>query len=111
MSERKHNRLSPDLEASLPGVDVDHLVASVKYYVDEDFAHLWIKDHEVCRRCAAKPCLAFCPVGVYRLDRQNRIMVGYQACVECGSCRVGCPFGNIGWELPRGGYGVAYKFG
>jgi ferredoxin like protein len=48
---------------------------------------------------------------VYQLDRQGQVMVGYQACVECGSCRVGCPFNNIGWALPRGGYGVAYKFG
>jgi ferredoxin like protein len=111
MAERKHHPLSPELAASLPHVDVDDLIASVKYYVDEDFAHLWIKDHAVCQRCQAKPCLAFCPVGVYRLDRQGRVMVGYQACVECGSCRVGCPFLNIGWALPRGGYGVAYKFG
>ena len=21
--------------------------------------------------------------------------------VECGSCRVGCPYGNIEWKLPR----------
>jgi ferredoxin like protein len=50
-------------------------------------------------------------VNVYRLDGDGKIAVGYQACVECGSCRVGCPFLNIGWALPRGGFGVAYKFG
>ncbi|SDX25660.1 ferredoxin like protein [Thiocapsa roseopersicina] len=38
-------------------------------------------------------------------------MVGYQACLECGSCRVGCPFLNIGWALSLCGYGVAYKLG
>ncbi len=111
MSKRKHRELSTDVQASLRPVDVDELVSSVKYYVDDGFAHLWIKDHAVCAGCQAKPCLAFCPVGVYRLDRQGRVIVGYQACVECGSCRVGCPFLNVGWALPRGGYGVAYKFG
>jgi ferredoxin like protein len=103
--------LSQDLEASLPHVNVDDMLASLKYYVDEDYAHLWIKDQGVCAECQDRPCLFFCPVGVYRLDRQSNVMVGYQACVECGSCRVGCPSNNIGWSLPRGGYGVAYKFG
>lgn len=111
MSERKHRPLPQDLKESLPRTDVDELISSVKYYVDDELAHLWIKDHAVCAGCDAKPCLNFCPVSVYRLDRQGKIMVGYQACVECGSCRVGCPFLNIGWVLPRGGYGVAYKFG
>lgn len=111
MRERKHQPLAPELVAGLPRVAVDDLIASVKYEVDDDFAHLWIEDHGVCNGCSAKPCLDFCPVGVYRLDRNGKVMVAYQACVECGSCRVGCPFLNIGWSLPRGGYGVAYKFG
>ncbi|MGC9358698.1 MAG: ferredoxin family protein [Anaerolineae bacterium] len=45
------------------------------------------------------------------MGNDGKIQVAYQACVECGSCRVGCPYKNIGWQLPRGGYGVAYKFG
>ncbi len=111
MSERTFTPLTPEMEASLPNVNVDDLLASIKYYVDEDYAHLWIKDQAVCLKCAEKPCLAFCPVAVYRVDKQGHTMVGYQACVECGSCRVGCPNHNIGWTLPRGGNGVAYKFG
>ncbi len=111
MSQRKYEELTPEQMASIPQVNVDDLLASLKYYVDEDYAHLWIKDQNVCANCQNRPCLYFCPVGVYKQDGQDRIMVGYQACVECGSCRVGCPEENIGWTLPRGGYGVAYKFG
>ena len=111
MSEQQTPTLDPALRDSLPRVNADDMIASLKYYVDEDKAHLWIKDEAVCARCVLKPCLYFCPVSVYQLDRENRTMVGYQACVECGSCRVGCPFTNIGWKLPRGGFGVAYKFG
>ena len=88
------------------GVDVIHPLFD---YLED--TPLWIKDQAVCLKCADKPCLAFCPVAVYRVDKQGHTMVGYQACVECGSCRVGCPFHNIGWTLPRGGNGVAYKFG
>ncbi|HXV42394.1 MAG TPA: 4Fe-4S dicluster domain-containing protein, partial [Anaerolineae bacterium] len=95
MKQRKHYSLSPELEAGLPHVNVADMVATLKYYVDEDFAHLWIKDPTLCTQCQGQPCLYFCPVGVYQLDRQGQVMVGFQACVECGSCRVGCPLNNI----------------
>lgn len=99
------------LQNSLPDVYVDDLLVTIKYFIDEEQSHLWIKEHAVCARCRHKPCLDFCPVGVYTLDHDGKIQVAYQACVECGSCRVGCPYNNIGWQLPRGGFGVAYKFG
>lgn len=111
MSKKKHVPLSPDLKAGLPAANVDDLLVSLKYYVDEDYAHIKIKDHQVCSQCEQQPCLDFCPAGVFSVDRQGKVMVSYQGCVECGSCRIGCPLLNIDWNLPRGGYGVAYKFG
>src|SRR5512134_3400351 len=111
MRERKHHPLSPEIEASLPAVNVDDLIVSIKYYVDEAFAHIQIKDQIVCVQCGQKPCLDFCPAHVFSQDGQGRVLVGYQACLECGSCRIGCPFHNVDWQLPAGGYGVAYKFG
>ncbi len=104
-------KLPEELEESLPDVYVDDLLMTLKYFVDEEVAHLWIKEHDVCERCEDKPCLYFCPVRVYTLGPEGKIQVAYQSCVECGSCRVGCPYTNIGWQLPRGGFGVAYKFG
>jgi ferredoxin like protein len=103
--------LPQDLKESLPDVYVDDLLVSLKYFIDEEQSHLKIKDHAVCARCQYKPCIDFCPVGVYTLAHDGKIQVAYQACVECGSCRVGCPYENIKWTLPRGGFGVAYKFG
>jgi ferredoxin like protein len=103
--------LSPELRESLPTVNVDDLLVAVKYYVDEDNAHIQIKDPGTCGQCEQNPCLDFCPVSVFTMDAIGKIHVGYQACVECGSCRIGCPYANVDWELPRGGYGVAYKFG
>ncbi len=107
----KYEPLPQEKQETLKAVNVDDLLISIKYYVDEEFAHIKIKDHAVCVQCQHKPCLYFCPVGVFQKDSQNKIMVGYQACVECGSCRVACPFLNVDWNLPFGGHGVAYKFG
>ncbi|MBN1487028.1 MAG: 4Fe-4S dicluster domain-containing protein [Anaerolineae bacterium] len=103
--------LPEELQESLQDVYVDDLLVTLKYFVDENQPHLWIEDQDICARCQHKPCLYFCPVNVYSLAYDGTIQVSYQACVECGSCRVACPYTNIGWVLPRGGYGVAYKFG
>ncbi|NWG21186.1 MAG: 4Fe-4S dicluster domain-containing protein [Chloroflexi bacterium] len=111
MSERQHQPLDPAIEASLPHVNVDDLIVCLKYYVDETQAHIGIKDQHICAECDPKPCLAFCPAHVFEVDRHGHIMVSYQACIECGSCRIACPFHNVEWQLPRGGYGVAYKYG
>lgn len=104
--------LTEEERSAIPQANVDDKLLSVKFYVDESVAHLWIKDQNRCLTCADAPCLYFCPAGVYRRDAEDgKTIVSYQSCVECGSCRVGCPESNIGWRLPRGGYGVAYKLG
>jgi ferredoxin like protein len=102
-------RIAP--KKDLPEVYIDDILMSLKYFVDEHQAHLKIKDPQVCIRCEGKPCLEFCPVSVYRPLDGGTVQVAYQACVECGTCRVMCPPRNIDWKLPRGGFGVAYKFG
>jgi ferredoxin like protein len=86
----------------------------VKFKPDEE-SHLVIKDAKVCADCCkGKPgaCTNFCPAGVYKFDEgNNAIIVNYEECFECGSCRISCPFGNIEWRYPRGGFGVQYRYG
>jgi ferredoxin like protein len=86
----------------------------VKFKPDEE-SHLVIKDMGVCAgKCSGqgRACTNFCPAGVYKWDEKNSAMiVNYEECFECGSCRVGCPFGNIEWRYPRGGYGVQFRNG
>ncbi len=96
---------------SLPQVFVDDILMSLKYYLDEQQPHIHIIEPEVCVDCNSKGCLYFCPVGAYREQADGHVQISYQACIECGSCRVMCPHSNVNWKLPRGGYGVAYKFG
>lgn len=96
----------------LPRAKTNEWLMSLKYFVDEEEgSHLSILDHDVCLGCEKKPCLTFCPADVYVLDEANVVQVAYNNCVECGSCRIGCPYKNIRWVLPRGSFGVAYKFG
>ena len=81
-----------------------------RFRVHEE-SHLRIIDGAYCRdQCPDQPCLHFCPANVYRLEKDH-IVVAYEGCLECGSCRIGCPFGNVEWRYPRGGFGVQYRFG
>lgn len=77
-------------------------------FVVDTIPHLVIKDQNVCRECKDKPCLNFCPARVYEW-KEDHITVGYEGCLECGACRIACPFNNIAWDFPRGGFGVQYR--
>ncbi len=86
-----------------------------KLYLDRfnvhEEPHIKILNQETCRReCMDQPCLSFCPANVYKLE-EGRISVAYEGCLECGSCRIGCPHLNIEWHFPTGGFGVRHKFG
>ncbi len=81
-----------------------------RFGVDEE-SHLRIVDGAKCfNECQGQPCLYLCPANVYRVEGE-RISVNYEGCLECGSCRIGCPHLNIEWRFPKGGYGVSHRFG
>jgi len=83
----------------------------VKYNPDK-VSHLRIIDPAACEKCAHKQCIAFCPANVYEWDESEKaITIAYEGCFECGACRIGCPDLNISWRYPRGGCGVAFRFG
>ena len=81
------------------------------YKTDEiEGSHLAIKDEKVCETCALKQCLYICACSVYELNENtHKVEINYDACLECGTCRIACD--NIDWNYPRGGFGIAYKFG
>lgn len=72
-------------------------------------SHLTVIDHNICReKCEDKLCTIFCPAEVYKWEG-TRMSVGFEGCHECGSCRIGCPYGNIKWEYPKGGHGIVFR--
>jgi ferredoxin like protein len=83
-----------------------------KYEPDEAHPHIFVKN-DYCLRCDGKPCLFFCPAEVYKPDPNNKqqILVNHENCLECGTCRYGCPFEAIDWRYPDGAMGVKYRFG
>lgn len=87
-----------------------------KLYLDrfqaDESSHIRIIDQDTCRRCPEKWCNYLCPAAVYEYDTGvDRNLVSYEGCVECGTCRIGCPYRNIDWQFPRGGFGIQHRFG
>lgn len=75
-------------------------------------SHLTIRNEDVCLHCKDKSCNFFCPADVYEWDEaQQKNTIAFENCIECGTCRLGCPTANIEWVYPTGGYGITYKFG
>jgi len=91
--------------------DTDKL-STVHYREDSRRSHIEIADQATCLMCEGKYCNFFCPAGVYRWDTfQEKLLVSFGNCIECGACAIGCPYDNIRCKTPRGGYGVQNKFG
>ena len=79
----------------------------VRFKTDTE-SHLKV-DPEKCRPCKNKNCIYICPADVYKMDEKENITISYEACLECGTCRIACEF--IEWQNPKGGFGVCYRYG
>lgn len=89
---------------------IDDKLYSVKYKPDTA-CHL-TPNPEVCAKCTDRVCEFICPANVYQWDEdEKKLMVGYENCLECGACRIACPYKAVGWVHPKGGKGVTFKLG
>lgn len=74
-------------------------------------SHLEILDPEKCKACE-KPCIVVCPAHTYTWSgERDALVVNFDNCLECGTCRAVCPYSAIGWKNPIGGAGVCYRYG
>ncbi|QGA53110.1 4Fe-4S dicluster domain-containing protein [Sulfolobus sp. E5-1-F] len=93
---------------------VEEKLYTLRYKKDEQ-PHLAIIDPNKCLKCeevngVPQPCISVCPANVYSWINQ-RIVISYENCVECGACRIACPYSNISWKYPRYGLGIALRYG
>ena len=102
------NNLQNDMKSDkIKKVNIDDKLFLNTYNTDT-IAHLVIKDESVCAQCIEKACTYFCPARVYEY-KDEKIVLGYEGCLECGACRISCPHNNIDWNYPRGCFGVQFR--
>ena len=87
-------------------LNIDDVLLGNRFNVDER-PHI-ILNKDVCKECTGNSCVVICPAGCFKMSDRNEINFSYASCLECGSCRIVCPYDAISWNYPRGGYGVCY---
>ena len=88
--------------------ELDEKLYTLKYTPDTE-SHL-LPVQECCCICKSKICTIICPAGVYSWEN-NKLVVNFENCLECGACRIACETGSLGWEYPKGNKGVTFKQG
>lgn len=80
---------------------------------EEQPSHLSILDPLLCiNKCDSafqRPCITFCPAGVYEKIGIDTQPANPSNCVHCKTCQRKCPFDNIRWTVPEGNGGPKYK--
>lgn len=90
--------------------NIDEKLSTIKTNPDEK-SHL-SPDDNCCRRCESKSCLYVCPANVYEWDSiEQKLIVRYENCLECGACRIACDKQTLVWKYPSSNFGITYKQG
>lgn len=67
-----------------------------------------VVDTNKCETCAVKPCVSGCPAGCFTIESE-KLHFQYEDCIECGTCKIVCPYGAVDWNYPRGTFGVVFR--
>ena len=96
--------------APVVAVEIKRRLATLRYTTDSaDRAHITVKP-EICAKCPHSFCTFVCPAQCYQRI-EGKLVFRYEDCVECGACDIACDQGSVTWTLPRGPYGVRYRYG
>ena len=84
-----------------------------KFTSDQKYAHITINP-EICKeKCSTFECINGCPANCFKLiegeETEGPVVLDVVACLECGACRIVCPYGSVDWHYPKGGFGVEFK--
>lgn len=79
---------------------------------EEQPSHLSIFNRNTCaQKCTPRfnrPCITFCPAGVYETVNGQVKPANPSNCLHCKTCQRKCPFDNIRWTVPEGSGGPRY---
>jgi ferredoxin like protein len=89
-------------------IPVDERLLHVRFIIDRE-PHITV-DTSKCATCSHHACTYCCPAELYELD-QSGIQFSFEGCLECGTCHIVCDLHAVSWRYPKGGYGVAFRFG
>ena len=63
-------------------------------------------NNDICVLCQGKECTRLCPSNVFSWSKiDDRLIISYESCLECGACKMICPFEVIKYNHPKSGYG------
>lgn len=95
-------------------VNVDEALSINKYEVDEENAHIEIKEDDGSDAYAEEflKLVRVCPARCYRIGDDGARTFDYAGCLECGTCRIACEATIVTkWVNPAPMMGVEYRFG
>ncbi|TJW10762.1 ferredoxin family protein [Parvibacter caecicola] len=95
-------------------VNVDEKLSLNRYEVDEENAHIRLKDEAECPNFQEEfdKLIIACPAALYRRDEEGRPSFDYAGCLECGTCRIICSDTILDyWRYPGPTMGVEYRWG
>ena len=82
-----------------------------RYLVDEGRPHVCLSDPALVSS-TLQQLATVCPAGCWTVADDGTMQATLDGCLECGTCRLLAePEGTMAWRYPRGGFGIAYKFG
>jgi len=98
-------------DAPKPAQRMEERLYKNRYLVDEGRPHVKLRRRAIDSD-ELKSLVRLCPAGCYTKVERGRVELSLDGCMECGTCRIVCQAtGEIEWSYPRGGFGVAFKFG
>ncbi len=123
--------VEPDYKAMTPAhyplrnekpFDKDAFTAMAKVqHREEQPCHCEVRDPNICEtRCKEKygsvcleslgrPCVTFCPAGVYEMIQGRMKAANPSNCLHCKTCQNKCPYDNLRWHIPEGSGGPRYR--
>lgn len=92
-------------------VNVEQKLGFDKFFVDEENAHIKLKELTPADAAEFAKLELACPANLYKKDEKG-YSFDYAGCLECGTCFVLCGKSILAkWQYPRGSFGVEYRHG